>query len=430
MNTKKTGIIGAGTMGIGIAQVAATNGCEVFLYDANAEQTEKSLQNLESVLQKSAAKGKISFEEAEHIFNRIKFCTELKDLKDCELVIEAAVENKDIKTKIFAELEHYVSETCIIASNTSSISITSLSANLKNPERFLGIHFFNPAPLMPLVEVIPGLLTKENLAREIYDLMKSWNKIPVIAKDIPGFIVNRIARPFYGEALRIVEENLATPQEVDDAMKTFGNFKMGPFELMDLIGIDVNFAVTTTIYKDYFYDSKYKPSLLQQRMCEAKLLGRKTGKGFYDYSQEVRDTGFGIRDNETEIKTEEIINEKETESVENQVELNENQETNTFSSSRTRHSVASQKPSAKSQKQKVFHRIIAMLINEAVEAKRLNIASDEDIELAMQKGVNYPKGLLNWGKELGFDFVSKTLQNLYDEYREERYRQSPLLRKM
>jgi 3-hydroxybutyryl-CoA dehydrogenase len=273
-------------------------------------------------------------------------------------------------------MENYVSATCIIASNTSSISITSLSADLKNPQRFLGIHFFNPAPLMPLVEVIPGLLTEKNLDQEIYDLMKFWNKIPVIAKDIPGFIVNRIARPFYGEALRIVEENLATPQQVDVAMKTFGNFKMGPFELMDLIGIDVNFAVTTTIYKDYFYDPKYKPSLLQQRMCEAKLLGRKTGKGFYNYSEERKEIEQNL--------------------------------------------------SSENQKQ-IFHRIISMLINEAVEAKRLKIASDEDIELAMQKGVNYPKGLLHWGKELGFDLVSKILQNLYDEYQEERYRKSPLL---
>lgn len=241
---------------------------------------------------------------------------------------------------------------------------------------------------MPLVEVIPGLLTDDNLPQKIYGLMKSWGKIPVIAKDIPGFIVNRIARPFYGEALRIVEENLATPEQVDEAMKTVGNFKMGPFELMDLIGIDVNFAVTTTVYKDYFYDPKYKPSLLQQRMSEAKLLGRKTGKGFYDYSVEK-----------------------------SQEPRAESQEFNTNN----------QQPTTDND---IFMRIISMLINEAVEAKRLGVASDEDIELAMQKGVNYPKGLLAWGKEIGFDKISETLQNLYNEYQEERYRQSPLLRRM
>ncbi len=376
---KKIGIIGSGTMGIGIAQVAATNGCEVFLFDVNTIQTEKSLENLENSLQKLAFKEKISYEKAEEIFNKIKFCTELKELKDCDLVIEAIIENKEIKQKVFTELETYVSENCLISSNTSSISITSLSAELKKPERFIGIHFFNPAPLMPLVEVIPGLLTKENLAQEIYDLMKSWGKVMVIAKDIPGFIVNRIARPFYGEALRIVEENLATVEQVDEAMRTLGNFRMGPFELMDLIGIDINFSVTQTVYKDYFYDPKYKPSLLQQRMSEAKLHGRKTGKGFYDYTENA----------------EKPIPQKDEKLYE-----------------------------------EIFMRILSMLINEAVEAKRLKIASDEDIELAMQKGVNYPKGLLSWGKQIGFGKISEILQNFYNEYQEERYRQSPLLKKM
>lgn len=375
----KAGIIGSGTMGIGIAQVAATSGCEVFLYDANAAQTEKSLKNLKKVLDKLVEKQKISSEKSEEIFNKIKPCTELSDFKNCDLVIEAIIENKEIKTNVFQNLEKIVSENCVISSNTSSISITSLSSELKNPERFIGIHFFNPAPLMPLLEVIPGLLTDKNLPHQIYDLMVSWGKTPVIAKDVPGFIVNRIARPFYGEALRIAEENIATPEQIDDAMRTLGNFKMGPFELMDLIGIDVNFSVTKTVYQDYFFDPKYKPSLLQQRMSEAKLLGRKTGKGFYDYAENA------------------------------------------------------EKPAAEKDDelyQTIFNRIISMLINEAVEAKRLEIANDEDLELAMQKGVNYPKGLLAWGKEIGYEKVSKTLQNLYETYQEERYRQSPLLKKM
>ncbi|WP_213195265.1 3-hydroxyacyl-CoA dehydrogenase NAD-binding domain-containing protein [Cloacibacterium caeni] len=381
---KKVGIIGSGTMGIGIAQVAATAHCEVFLYDANFSQTEKSLKNLKTTLNKLAEKGKISTEKSLEIFNQITPCQEIKELKDCDLVIEAIIENKEIKVEVFKNLEHLVSKDCILASNTSSISITSLQAELKNPERFIGIHFFNPAPLMHLVEVIPGLLTENNLAQEIVDLMKSWGKSPIIAKDVPGFIVNRIARPFYGEALRIVEENLATPEQVDDAMKSLGNFKMGPFELMDLIGIDVNFSVTKTVYHDYFFDPKYKPSLLQQRMSEAKLLGRKTGKGFYDYSEQNQ---------ESRTKNQEIVKDE-------------------------------------SLYEMIFMRIISMLINEAVEAKRLGIANDEDIETAMQKGVNYPKGLLNWGKEIGYPKISEVLQNLYEEYQEERYRQSPLLRKL
>ena len=375
----KVGIIGSGTMGIGIAQVAATSGCEVFLYDTNSAQTEKSLTSLKKVLDRLVEKQKISSEKSQDIFNKIKPCSELQDFKDCDLVIEAIIENKEIKTKVFQQLEAIVSEECVISSNTSSISITSLSSELKKPARFIGIHFFNPAPLMPLVEIIPGLLTDKDLAEEMVTLMKSWGKIPVIAKDVPGFIVNRIARPFYGEALRIAEENIATPEQIDDAMRTLGNFKMGPFELMDLIGVDVNFSVTKTVYADYFYDPKYKPSLLQQRMSEAKLHGRKTGKGFYDYSENA--------EKPVPEKNEKLY-------------------------------------------QEVFMRILSMLINEAVEAKRLGIASDEAIELAMQKGVNYPKGLLVWGKEIGYDKISETLQNLYETYQEERYRQSPLLRKL
>lgn len=373
------GIIGSGTMGIGIAQVAATSGSEVFLYDTSAAQTEKSLSNLKLTLDKLVAKQKISEEKSQDILGKIKSCNELGQLKDCDLIIEAIIENKEIKTEVFKKLEDIVSEKCVIASNTSSISITSLSAELQKPERFIGIHFFNPAPLMPLVEIIPGLLTEKALARELYILMEKWGKTPVIAKDVPGFIVNRIARPFYGEALRIAEENIATPEQIDDAMRTLGNFRMGPFELMDLIGIDINFSVTKTVYQDYFYDPKYKPSLLQQRMSEAKLLGRKTGKGFYDYSEGA----------------EKPFPEKDEELYKN-----------------------------------IFMRIISMLINEAVEAKRLGIANDEDLELAMQKGVNYPKGLLEWGFEIGYAQISETLQYLYEEYQEERYRQSPLLKNM
>ncbi|KAF1853286.1 hypothetical protein Lal_00009648 [Lupinus albus] len=376
---KNVGIIGAGTMGIGIAQVAATNGCKVWIYDANAKQVETATVGLEKTLTKLVDKQKISAEKMTEILANISIATELKDFKDCELIIEAIIENKEIKTKVFTELEKYVSESCVIGSNTSSISITSLGAELQKPERFIGIHFFNPAPLMPLVEVIPSLLTEKSLAGKIYSLMKDWGKTPVIAKDIPGFIVNRIARPYYGEGLRIVEENIATVEQVDDAMKTLGNFKMGPFELMDLIGVDVNFSVTKTVYNEYFYDPKYKPSLLQQRMSEAKLHGRKTGKGFYDYSEGA-------------IKAEPVKDD--------------------------------------ALYQQIFMRIISMLINEAVEAKRLGVANDEDLELAMQKGVNYPKGLLAWGKEIGYAKISETLQDLYEEYQEERYRQSPLLRKL
>lgn len=373
------GIIGAGTMGIGIAQVAATAGCEVFIFDADVSQSEKAVKGLRKTLERLVEKEKITEEKRDDILSKIQVCPDLQGFSVCDLVIEAIIENKDIKTQVYDNVETVVSKDCIIASNTSSISITSLSAELTNPERFIGLHFFNPAPLMPLVEIIPGLLTRKDLADLLTTVMENWGKIPVIAKDVPGFIVNRIARPFYGEALRIAEENLATPQQIDEAMRTLGNFKMGPFELMDLIGIDVNFAVTKTVYADYFNDPKYKPSLLQQRMSEAKLLGRKNGKGFYDYG-------------------------------ENAVKPTAEKDEALYSS--------------------IFMRIISMLINEAVEAKRLKIADDDALEMAMQKGVNYPKGLLAWGREIGFIKISNTLQSLFEEYQEERYRQSPLLKKL
>lgn len=381
MNLKEivntVGVIGAGSMGIGITQVALSSGCKVLLYDRDAGQVEKNTSKLFKQIDRLVEKQKLTSLKAEEMKQDLRMVTSLEEFQSCDLVIEAIVENKEVKQKVFLELEKVVSDTCMLASNTSSISITALSSVLQHPERFIGIHFFNPAPLMPLVEIIPGLLTDTKLAREVESLLGAWNKVPVIAKDLPGFIVNRIARPFYGEALRIAEEGIATVQEIDGVMRSEG-FRMGPFELMDLIGIDVNFAVTQTVYKDYFYDPKYRPSLLQQRMSEAGLLGRKTGKGFYIYEEGSEPS-----------KEIEIDNEK---------------------------------------REKIFLRIISMLVNEAVEALRVGVATREAIELSMQKGVGYPKGLLQWGEEIGYEVISATLRNLYETYQEDRYRSSPLLK--
>ena len=376
---KNIGVIGSGTMGIGIAQVAASHGCNVKIFDVNTNQTNKAIDGLKNQLQKLVDKGKWSASQKEEVLSRILPISNLEDFHDADFIIEAIVEDKKIKQQVYSDLEKIVRPDCILASNTSSISITSLSSELQYPGRFIGVHFFNPAPIMELVEIIPGLLTKNDLAEKMVEILKSWKKNPVVVKDIPGFLVNRIARPFYGEALRIVEENIADPFQVDMAMKMFGEFRMGPFELMDLIGIDVNFSVTKTVYQDYFFDPKYKPSLLQQRMVEAKLLGRKTQQGFYQYGN-------------------------------NSVTINPDINSKLF--------------------EEIFLRIISMLINEAVEAKRLKLSTDEAIELAMMKGVNYPKGLLQWGAELGWSRISETLQKLYDLYGEERYRQSPLLKEL
>ncbi len=376
-STINVAIIGSGTMGSGIAQVAATAGCMVKLFDLNATALEKSQMALESTLLKLVEKEKIIADEKARIQANISYVTELIALADADLVIEAIVENSEVKRKVFAELESVVSKHCILASNTSSLSIASIAASCTTPERVLGIHFFNPAPLMQLVEVIPAVQTSEAVLQKSVEIIFSWNKTVAVAKDTPGFIVNRVARPFYSESLRLYEEGVADFATIDWALKTIGQFRMGPFELMDLIGHDVNYVVTETVFTAFYFDPKFKPSFTQKRLLEAGFLGRKSGRGFYNYSQELPQP------------TEDLQLAK-----------------------------------------RIFDRLIVMLINEAADTLFLNIASAKDIDNAMTKGVNYPKGLLAWADELGIDWCVNTLDDLYHEYHEDRYRCSPILRRM
>jgi 3-hydroxybutyryl-CoA dehydrogenase len=373
------GIIGSGAMGSGIAQVIATAGHTVRLLDQNAQALERARQAIETSLNKLAEKGKLTAEAAANTVAQIHLTQDMQSFMDCELVLEAIVEDLAVKQQLFRELEMVVPETCILASNTSSLSIASIASACQQPERFIGIHFFNPAPIMQLVEVVPAVQTRAGLAEEVRALVESWGKLPVLAKDTPGFIVNRVARPFYGEAIRLLEEGVADIATIDWAMTELGGFRMGPFQLMDFIGHDVNYRVTESVFTAFFFDPRYKPSFTQKRLFEAGYYGRKSGRGFYSYAPDAtppeptRDAELG---------------------------------------------------------QRIVQRILAMLINEAVDALFLNVASRADLELAMTKGVNYPKGLLTWADELGLPQVLNTLDTLYDEYHEDRYRASPLLRRM
>ncbi len=373
------GIIGSGAMGTGIAQVAAAAGENIILFDTEKSALEEAKINLDSTLKKLVEKGKISADDAKNIFGRIHFASHLDEFKSCELVIEAVVENLEVKRNLFSNLEKIVSTDCVLATNTSSLSITSIASACAKPGRVIGIHFFNPATVMPLVEIVKGVATESQVEKNIKSKIELWNKIAVLAKDTPGFIVNRVARPFYGEAIRIYEEGIADIPTIDEAMKELGGFKMGPFELMDFIGNDVNYTVTETVWKQFFHDPKYKPSLTQKRMVEANLLGRKTGKGYYNYEQPQT----------SDIRLQSI-----------------------------------------NIKPQIFNRILVMLINEAADALYYGVATKEDLDLAMTKGVNYPKGLLMWADEIGVEKVLAEMEKLYSEYCEDRYRPSVLLRKM
>ena len=277
-------VIGAGTMGAGIAQVAAVAGHRVQLHDERFGAADAAKKGIADVLGKLVAKGRMAESDANAAVERITSVVTLPDAAVAQLVVEAIVEDAAVKRELFARLENVVAPECILATNTSSISITELAAGLAHPGRLVGMHFFNPAPLMPLVEVVSGLATEAPAAETVFAIAKAWGKAPVHARSTPGFIVNRCARPFYAESLRLLHEGAADPATIDAVMREAGGFRMGPFELIDLIGLDVNFAVTKSVWQAYFHDPRYAPSLRQQELVAAGWLGRKTGRGFYDYA--------------------------------------------------------------------------------------------------------------------------------------------------
>lgn len=487
---QKVAVIGAGTMGVGIAEVAANFGHSVLLYDVNQQQLSAALDALSERTYKRVEKGKVSQQDAQQMLNRIQQVESLEMLGMADLVVEAIIEDLNIKQQLFKQLEAICTASCIFATNTSSLSITAIAAALSQPQRLVGMHFFNPAPVMKLVEVIIGQLTENAVVETVYDLCIKWGKVPVKASSTPGFIVNRVARPFYGEPLKILQEG-GSFHHIDTIMKNACGFRMGPFELMDLIGIDVNFAVSRSVYQTMFNDPRYRPSLIQSEMVAAGLLGRKTGRGFYQYQsknlpvdetttcQECRvesikvtvDSSPGcwqwVIDLCQPLKNVEILYEEGFSGLQindYRLFLSNGERASTmatrigtkvvmmdfaFDYKAVTHihlcaSSESETPDAVisllqqlgkqvilgcDQPGMIAMRTVSMLINEAADAVFNQVCDVDSVDNAMRFGVNYPAGLIATGKRLGWQHVASVMSALHNWFGDDRYRLSPWIRR-
>ncbi|HUO81369.1 MAG TPA: 3-hydroxyacyl-CoA dehydrogenase [Gammaproteobacteria bacterium] len=485
-------VIGAGTMGAGIAQVAAAAGHRVFLHDVDAAAVERAVRQIEAELDRLRDKGRIDARERNAIAARITACTQLDTFAGAGLAIEAIVEDLDAKRKLFAALEEQLSDTAILASNTSSLSITAIAAGLEHPQRVAGMHFFNPAPVMRLVEIVRGAETSADTAGTLRDTAAAWGKVPALAESTPGFIVNRVARGFYAEGLRALAEQAADASTVDAVLRECGGFRMGPFELIDLIGVDVNHAVTRSVYEAFFFDPRFRPSLVQQGLIDAGRLGRKSGHGFYRYGEgaERQAPQTAARADAPEY----VIAHGSLGPAQRLVDLIDASPVSLRSGSHhdlhaldaedvvialTDGRSATQRAAELGKPVVLFDlafdymsagrialapadqcsaaeldravglvqaldksvsviddfpgmlvmRTVAMLANEAADAVLQGVASPGDIDAAMQAGVNYPLGPLAWADRIGLEHVVATLDNLRATYGEERYRASAWLRR-
>lgn len=484
-------VIGTGAMGAGIAQVAAAAGHPVKLLDNRPQAAERAVAAIRAQFAKMAEKGKMSADDAAAAGERLIAVNQLFDLANASLIIEAIVENLDAKQKLYSDLEAVVADSCIFGSNTSSISVTAIGAALKHPERLAGLHFFNPAPLMALVEVVSGLATDRAVAETLFATVTSWGKTPVYAKSTPGFIVNRVARPYYAEAMRVLNEGGADPSTIDACCREAGGFRMGPFELMDMIGHDVNFAVTRSVWNAFYNDQRFLPSLIQQELVDAGYLGKKTGRGFYDYREGAvrpvpateavqaapndiviygdctvakalaerlhtnnidftRSTAIGewiakaggavvyVTDGRTATRRAAESGIANTVLIDLALDYGKVK--------RLAVSVARQcdAPSASSAigllqaagiavsrfndvPGLAVMRSVAMLANEAADAVHQGVCDAEGADSAMRLGVNYPCGPLAWADTVGLPKIGVVLANLGQAYGEDRYRVSPLI---
>ena len=488
---KNIAVVGAGTMGIGIAEVAASHGQSVKLYDVNFNFALGAKEAMAKRLDARVQRGKISEQQRQTILDNIDVVKDLTALATCQLIVEAIVENLSIKQELFKSLQSICAKDTLFASNTSSISITAIASVLDKPENMIGLHFFNPAPVMKLVEVIAGFRSSEKQLDLGSRLCHFWHKIPVIAQSSPGFIVNRVARPFYGEALKMLQEGVTKTECIDVLMQSAG-FRMGPFSLMDLIGIDINLAVSKTVYASMYNDPRYRPSLIQEEMVAANMLGKKTGQGFYAYhdQKEKPDVAYEPRrtaakyvslnldkqllaDIAKNIKASKhfVVTEHEAGACiqvgECAVLLSNGQTCDQRLQSLPYKHLAQLDLMLDYERCEIIHlafdsgcdqqtrehiigmfqllhkkvmlaqdlpglvvmRTVCMLINEAADAIENGVCSENDVDLAMQKGVNYPIGLLQWANVLGYAQVVEVLENLQQWFGDDRYRVSPWLRK-
>ncbi|HBX12130.1 MAG TPA: 3-hydroxyacyl-CoA dehydrogenase PaaC [Leclercia adecarboxylata] len=462
MTIHTVAVIGSGIMGAGIAEVAASHGHPVLVYDINADAISRAIDGIRTRLESRVARGKLSAEACEETLQRLVPVTDIQALARADLVIEAASEQMAVKKALFAQLAEICPAKTLLTSNTSSISITAIAADLSHPERVAGLHFFNPAPVMKLVEVVSGLATSEEVVEQLSALAVKWGKQPVRCQSTPGFIVNRVARPYYAEAWRALEEQVAAPETIDAALREGAGFPMGPLELTDMIGQDVNFAVTCSVFNAFWQERRFLPSLVQQELVLAGRFGKKSGQGVYNWRSDRpaaswletvsnADSAMSVQrrsDGVTEIDGLLLI---ETQGETAQALANrygqpvvvcDRQEGDVAVIA-----VAASNPASANRKA-VWHlqqqgkrvlqvadypglliwRTVAMIVNEALDALQKGVASEQDIDTAMRLGVNYPRGPLAWGEQLGWQRLLRLLENLQRHYGEERYRPSSLLR--